>query len=103
ADELGADPGASRASWADGAIAELRLARRVLGDVDLPVQTVFVGGGTPTLLPPAELARALKAIDAEFGLAADAEVTTEANPESVDTASLTSLREAGFTRISLGM
>lgn len=103
ADELGTDPGASRASWADGAIAELRLARRVLGDVDVPVQTVFVGGGTPTLLPPAELARALKAIDAEFGLAADAEVTTEANPESVDTASLTSLREAGFTRISLGM
>jgi len=99
--ELG--PGASRDSYADAAIAELRLARRVLGQTDLPVRTVFFGGGTPTLLPPGELGRILAAIDAEFGLAPGAEVTTEANPESVDEGYLEQLRAAGFTRISYGM
>jgi putative oxygen-independent coproporphyrinogen III oxidase len=103
ADELGADPGASQASWADGAIAELRFAREVLGDADVPVSTVFVGGGTPTLLPAGDLGRVLRVVDAEFGLAADAEITTEANPDSVTAASLADLRAAGFTRISLGM
>ncbi|WP_067461783.1 radical SAM family heme chaperone HemW [Actinomadura macra] len=101
ATELG--PGASRDSYADTAIAEVRLARRVLGDVDLPVETVFVGGGTPTLLPPDDLGRVLAAVNAEFGLAPGAEVTTEANPESVDEPYLGKLREAGFTRVSYGM
>ena len=64
---------------------------------------MFFGGGTPTLLPPADLAAILAAVRAEFGLAAGAEVTTEANPESVDLAALERLREAGFTRISFGM
>jgi oxygen-independent coproporphyrinogen-3 oxidase len=99
--ELG--PGASRESYADTAIAEVRLARRVLGDADLPVETVFFGGGTPTLLAADDLGRVLGAIDAEFGLADGVEVTTEANPESVDQASLGRLREAGFTRMSFGM
>ena len=103
ASELGADTGASRDSWADAAIAELRLARRVLGDAELPVATVFFGGGTPTLLQPRDLGRVLRAVDTEFGLEPDAEITTEANPESVDAHSLTQLRTAGFTRISLGM
>lgn len=101
ATELG--PGASRDSYAETAIHEVRMARRVLGDVDLPVETVFVGGGTPTLLSPDDLGRVLSAIDAEFGLAPGAEVTTEANPESVDEAYIAKLREAGFTRVSYGM
>jgi putative oxygen-independent coproporphyrinogen III oxidase len=95
--------GASRDSYADTAIAEVRMARRVLGDVDLPVRTVFVGGGTPTLLPADDLGRVLEAIGKEFGLAEDAEVTTESNPETVDPAYLAGLREAGFTRVSFGM
>lgn len=99
--ELG--PGASHRDYADTAIEEVRLARRVLGDADLPVETVFFGGGTPTLLPAADLARILRAIDEEFGLAAGAEVTTEANPESVDPAYLERLREGGFNRVSFGM
>lgn len=99
--ELG--PGASHRDYADTAIAEVRLARRVLGDAELPVETVFFGGGTPTLLPPGDLARILAAVDAEFGLRPGAEVTTEANPESVDPASLERLREGGFTRVSFGM
>jgi putative oxygen-independent coproporphyrinogen III oxidase len=101
--ELGAEPGASRHSWADAAITELRLARRVLGDVDLPVSTVFFGGGTPTVLEPRDLGRVLSTVNDMFGLDPDAEVTTEANPESVDPSSLTELKAAGITRVSLGM
>jgi putative oxygen-independent coproporphyrinogen III oxidase len=103
ADELGTAPGASRASWADAAVTEVRLARTVLGDAPVPVSTVFVGGGTPTLLAPADLGRVVRAIEAEFGLAGDAEITTEANPESVSPETFDGLRRAGFTRISLGM
>ncbi len=101
ASELGG--GASQAGYAADAIAEVRLARRVLGDADIPVRTVFFGGGTPTLLPPSDLASILHAIDTEFGLAPDAEVSTEANPESVDAEALSRLRDSGFTRISFGM
>ena len=101
AEELG--PGASRVTYAESAIAEIRLARRVLGDVDLPVSTIFLGGGTPTLLPPADLAAVLAAAAAEFGLAPDVEVTTEANPDSVTRWDLEELRQSGYTRISLGM
>jgi oxygen-independent coproporphyrinogen-3 oxidase len=64
---------------------------------------VFFGGGTPTLLPAADLVRVLRAVDAEFGLAPDAEVTTEANPESVGLAGLAELRAGGFIRVSFGM
>ncbi len=64
---------------------------------------MFFGGGTPTLLPPGELGAILGAIGDEFGLRAGAEVTTEANPDSVDARSLGELRAAGFTRVSFGM
>jgi oxygen-independent coproporphyrinogen-3 oxidase len=101
AEELGG--GASRSSYADQAVQEVRLARRVLGDVDLPVATVFVGGGTPTLLPAGDLGRILAAVREEFGLADGAEATTEANPDSVTAASLAALRDDGFTRISFGL
>ena len=99
--ELGG--GASRDSYADLAIAEIRFARGVLGAAAPRVSTVFFGGGTPTLLPAGDLAAILRAIDAEFGLADDAEVTTEANPDSVDQRTLGELRAAGFTRVSFGM
>ena len=95
--------GASRTTYAGAAIEELRLARRVLGAGAGPVRTVFFGGGTPTLLSPADLGSVLGAVDAELGLAPGAEVTTEANPDSVGAADLVALREAGFTRISFGV
>lgn len=101
ASELG--PGASRDDYAHTAIREVRRARANLGDVDLPVETVFFGGGTPTLLPAADLVRILAAIREEFGLAPGAEVSTEANPESVDPAYLEELRGGGFNRMSFGM
>lgn len=94
---------ASRENYAETLAEEIRLARKVLGNDPRRVSTVFVGGGTPTLLPPADLGRMLDAVRQEFGLAADAEVTTEANPDSVDPASLSALRAAGFNRISFGM
>jgi putative oxygen-independent coproporphyrinogen III oxidase len=99
--ELG--PGVSRESYAGLAIEEIRLARRVLGPADMPVSTVFFGGGTPTLLPPGQLGAILRAVDAEFGLAPGAEVTAEANPETVTEQTLAALRDSGFTRMSFGM
>jgi oxygen-independent coproporphyrinogen-3 oxidase len=101
--ELGDSPGASRATYAEAAIAEIRMARRVLGAVDVPVSTVFFGGGTPTLLSPAELVSVLDYIRAEFGLADDVEVTTESNPDSVSADDLARLRAGGITRVSFGM
>jgi putative oxygen-independent coproporphyrinogen III oxidase len=101
ATELGG--GASAASYADTASTEMDLARRVLGDREVPVSTVFFGGGTPTLLPAEDLVRILQTIDDRFGLATDAEITTEANPESVSPESLATLRAGGFNRISFGM
>jgi putative oxygen-independent coproporphyrinogen III oxidase len=103
AEELGSAPGASRTTYAEAAIREVRLARQVLGDVDRPVRTVFFGGGTPTLLPPRDLAAILTAIGDEFGLVDDVEVTTESNPDSVGPGDLEELRAAGFTRLSFGM
>jgi putative oxygen-independent coproporphyrinogen III oxidase len=101
--ELGDQRGASRATYAEAAIAEIRLARRVLGECDLPVDTVFFGGGTPTLLSAADLSSILAGVAAEFGLAPAVEVTTEANPDSVAAWDLAELRDAGFTRVSFGM
>ena len=98
--ELGGGP---RERYVDAVLAEIALAKRVLGTTVPPAQTVFFGGGTPTMLAPSELGRILEALDAAFGLASSPEVTTEANPESVDLGYLRELRAAGFTRISLGM
>ncbi|MFI8965729.1 radical SAM family heme chaperone HemW [Streptomyces sp. NPDC053493] len=94
---------ASRENYAGQVAEEIRLARKVLGDDPRPVRTVFVGGGTPTLLDAGDLVAMLGTIREEFGLAEDAEVTTEANPESVDPAYLEELRAGGFNRISFGM
>jgi putative oxygen-independent coproporphyrinogen III oxidase len=91
------------AAYVRAALAEVRLARRVLGDRAPAVDTVFFGGGTPTLLPPDLLAAILDEVRATFGLTSGAEVTVEANPETVEPPMLAALRSAGFTRISLGM
>ncbi len=107
--ELGGQPApVSLGTYPDLAIAEIGFARKVLASAgehraDVPVSPVFFGGGTPTLLPPAALGGILRAIDAEFGLKPGAEVTAEANPESVDEAALSELRAQGITRVSFGM
>jgi putative oxygen-independent coproporphyrinogen III oxidase len=100
ATELGG--GASQASYADTAIREVDLLADVLAGAPR-VETVFFGGGTPTLLPSGDLVRMLGAVRDRFGLVGDAEVTTEANPDSVSPESLAELRTGGFTRVSFGM
>jgi oxygen-independent coproporphyrinogen-3 oxidase len=96
--------GARRADFASQAIAEVQLAGRILAGMPArPVSTVFFGGGTPTLLPASQLAAMLDAVRSTWGLADGAEVTTEANPDSVDAAYLAELAAAGFTRVSFGM
>ncbi len=97
--------------WLEALRAELGLAASRLGSphrlgpplVRRQVDTVFVGGGTPSLLGGAGLGAVLDAVRAHFTLAADAEVTTEANPESTSPQLFEQLRAAGFTRLSLGM
>ncbi len=96
-------PGMSSGDYVSGALREIELAHRVLGDGAPAIDTVFFGGGTPTMLPAATLASMLARIRDRFGLAPGAEVTTEANPDTVDRAYFEALLEAGFTRISLGM
>jgi len=84
----------------------MSFARGVLERAQVPqreVATVFVGGGTPTLLPSADLVRMLAGVRDHLGLARGAEVTTEANPDSVTRGSLQELASGGFTRVSFGM
>jgi len=100
--ELGVD-GASVGTYADVALRELELATGVLGPTAPTVKTVFFGGGTPTVMAASDLVRVLDGIRARFGLADGAEVTTEANPDSVTPASLQALAAGGFTRVSIGM
>ncbi len=103
ATELGG--GASRHAYPALVLREIALARNVLPRPAWAhqVSTVFFGGGTPTLLPPRQLGEILHAIGDAFGLAADAEVTVEANPETVDAGTLGQLREQGINRVSFGM
>ncbi|MGB3355164.1 MAG: radical SAM family heme chaperone HemW [Mycobacterium sp.] len=97
--ELG---GANPDGWLAALRTELRLAATHL-DVAPQVQTVFVGGGTPSLLGAAGLVSVLDAVRDHFTLAVGAEVTTEANPESTSPEFFAGLRASGFTRVSLGM
>ena len=96
--ELG---GANPDGWLAAVRIELEMAAAQVGP--RLVDTVFVGGGTPTMLGGEGLAAVLNAVREHFTLAPGAEVTTEANPESSTPALFARLREAGFTRISLGM
>lgn len=96
--ELG---GANPDAWVAALDKELELAAARLGRQ--PADTVFVGGGTPSLLGGPRLARVLDQVREHFGLAEDAEVTTEANPESTSPEFFETILAAGYTRVSLGM
>jgi len=85
--------------YVDALVAEIRRAPEVGAAVD----TVFLGGGTPSLLTPFEVTRLLTACDEAFDLAAQVEVTLEANPETVSEATLAGYRRAGVTRLSFGV
>ena len=96
--------GANPEGWLVALRAELALAADLLGaTAPTIVDTVFVGGGTPSLLGAAGLIAVLDGVRQSFALSPSAEVTTEANPESTSPALFAALRDAGYTRVSLGM
>jgi putative oxygen-independent coproporphyrinogen III oxidase len=97
--------GAPQDAYADTLLSEVALARDVLGGLGpiRPASTVFFGGGTPTLLPPGDLTRMLDGVRQSFGLRAGAEVTVEANPDTVTDAVAAELAASGVTRLSIGM
>ena len=103
---VGFGPGAQVGDYAPSVLAEASLAARVMAESGLPArkaQTVFFGGGTPTMLDTAELAEILTGLRERIGIAPGAEVTLEANPDTVTREGLVQLADAGFTRISFGM
>ncbi len=98
-------PGAGLSDFPDSLEREIELSEQVLSGVKGKPQlkSVFFGGGTPTMLDAAQLVAVLRRLDEAFGLEGGAEVTTEANPETVTAQSLTELATGGFTRVSFGM
>ncbi|MGO5288465.1 coproporphyrinogen-III oxidase family protein [Pseudoscardovia suis] len=98
--------GASRGNYARMAVREMELVRawQVANGIEEPAAcSVFFGGGTPTILPAADLVAMLDAVRRIWGLKPGAEVTTEANPDTVDADYIKRLADGGFTRISFGM
>ncbi|KXC06759.1 radical SAM family heme chaperone HemW [Microbacterium hominis] len=97
--------GARQDAYADEVLREIALSREVLSARGplRAASTVFFGGGTPTLLPGGDLARMLDGVRTGFGLADGAEVTVEANPDTVTDALARELAAAGVTRMSIGM
>lgn len=77
--------------------------RELTPDVFACVDTIFFGGGTPSLLDPADIARILRACRETYSLTPDAEITLETNPETVTPERLAAFREAGITRVSFGV
>lgn len=104
ADDLG--PGASREDYRSNLARELDLSVSTLAEAgagDREISTIFFGGGTPTLLAADVLAGVMDDVRARFRLAENVEVTTEANPDTLDPAYIATLAGAGFNRISMGM
>ena len=98
--ELNGDlPSVSR-GYIDQLIAESKLAKQ---EVNSQISTIFIGGGTPTLLEPSDFAKLLNHLENEFGFEKNIEITIEANPDSVNPEKLKALRETGINRISFGM
>jgi oxygen-independent coproporphyrinogen-3 oxidase len=97
--------GARQDEYADTLLREIALGREVLADAGAlrPARTVFFGGGTPTLLPAGDLGRMLDGVRDAFGLADGAEVTVEANPDTVTPAVVRELAASGVNRMSIGM
>jgi oxygen-independent coproporphyrinogen-3 oxidase len=103
ADEIGTS---TQGTFAKTLISEIEFAEKVLEKSKLPkrpMTSVFFGGGTPTLLPVADLIDMLQKLKDTFGVAEDADITTEANPDSVDEQYIKDLKAGGFNRISFGM
>lgn len=95
-----------QSDYAASLISEIEFSGQVLKRSQVPARaftTVFFGGGTPSLLPAADLIEILESLRKTFGFVEGAEITTEANPDTVTTEKFAALREAGFNRVSIGM
>ena len=90
---------ALRRRYVDALIADIRRA----ADASIAADTIFFGGGTPSLLEPGEVARIIQACRDSFDLDPDAEITLEANPESSTAEALEGFRAAGVNRLSFGV
>jgi len=103
AEEIGTS---SQGTFAQTLIKEIEFSKEVLENSRIPnraLSTVFFGGGTPTLLPVTDLIAILEKLKETFGFDSGLDITTEANPDSVDEEYLRQLKDAGFTRVSIGM
>ena len=98
--ELNGDLKSVSSDYIDLLVKEVDLAER---EVKMPISTIFIGGGTPTLLEASDINKILKKLENTFGFAGDIEITIEANPDSVTPEKLSQLRTAGVNRISFGM
>lgn len=99
-------PGVAMADFHLALIDEIRFAKQSLNDSGLPqpaLSSIFFGGGTPSLFSADQVNLIIRELEEAFGLAADCEVTLEANPESTSAELLGGLREAGVNRISIGV
>jgi oxygen-independent coproporphyrinogen-3 oxidase len=98
--------GVSQATYVSELEKEIYLSGQVFDRAAIPsrpLSSVFFGGGTPTLLPASDLVRVLETLRQLHGIAPGAEITTEANPDTLTPAYVDELARAGFTRVSIGM
>ena len=95
-----APEGAPTGRYIDALLADLDREIEIAGD--RPIESIFLGGGTPSLFAPAEIARLLDAVRHCFPLAPDVEITMEANPGTVECGAPAGYREAGVNRLSIG-
>ena len=94
--------GVDVAAWQAALIADMRAEAAVASSGE-PLTSIFFGGGTPSLMPPALVAALLAEAEALWGFAPDIEITLEANPSSVEAANFAALADAGINRVSLGV
>ncbi len=94
--------GVDVAAWQTALIADMRAEAAVAASGE-PLTSIFFGGGTPSLMPPALVAALLAEAEALWGFAPNIEITLEANPSSVEAANFAALASAGINRVSLGV
>lgn len=90
-----------QAAWLDALLADMAYEASQIGG--RPLTSIFFGGGTPSLMPPATVAALITAAEQHWGFAPDIEITLEANPSSVEAARFADLAAAGVNRVSLGL
>ncbi len=89
------------ARYVDAVCRELQMWKASGVDIG-PFRTLYIGGGTPSMLAPSQLARMLDTAASIYGIAADVEITLEANPTTIEASKFADIRRAGFNRLSLG-